>query len=98
MDGLDRQAWIGRVEPDRSAVCPRRKVNELLKMLSAGRGRRILGEFEQEIEYLTDVLGEVRNIGVECAVIHSKETDLVILERHELGKVRRADFVQIFGC
>src|SRR5437867_12500663 len=46
MDVLNRQAWIRLVEPDGSAVCRRRKVNELLEMLSAWRRRRALGEFE----------------------------------------------------
>src|SRR6266480_5321688 len=98
MNVLYRQSRISRVEPDGSAVRPRRKVNELLKVLSAGRRRRPLGEFEYEIKHLSDVLGEIGNVGVERAVIDGEETDLVVLQRHELGKVRRPDFVQIFGC
>src|SRR5260370_18751843 len=98
MGVLNRWAWIGRVEPDGSAVGSCRKVNKLLKMLSARRGRRVLGEFEYEIEHLADVLGEIGNVGVEGAVIDGEETDLVVLERHELGEVGCADFVQVFGC
>src|SRR5712672_127924 len=97
MDVLNRQTRISGVEPDRSAVRPRRKVNELLEVLSAWRGRRGGGELEDEIEDLSDVLGEIGNVGVESAVIHREETDLVVLQRHELGEVRRANFVQVFG-
>ena len=67
-------------------------------MLSAGRGRRVLGELEYEIEYLANVLGEIGDVLVERAVIDGEETDLVVLKRHELGEVRCADFVQVFGC
>src|SRR6266481_3423851 len=98
MNILHRQSRISRVEADGSAIRPGRKVDKLLKMFSAGRRRRALGEFEYEIKHLSDVLGEIGNVGIERAVIDGEETDLVILQRHELGKVRRADFVQVFGC
>src|SRR5205814_3132728 len=98
MNVLHRQSRVSRVEPDRSAVRPGRKVDELLKVLSAGRRRRALGEFEDKVKHLSDVLGEIGNVGVERAVIDGEETDLVVLQRHELGKVRCAYFVQIFGC
>src|SRR5207248_6345905 len=95
---LHRKSRISRIEPDGSAVRSGRKVYELLKVLSAGRRRRALGEFEYEIKHLSDVLGEIGDVGIERAVIDGEETDLVVLQRHELGKVRRAYFVQIFGC
>src|SRR6266849_8219911 len=98
MDVLNRQAWIGLVEPDRRAARRRRKVNELLKVFSAWRGRRVLGEFEYEIEDFPNVLGEVSNIFVKRSVIDSKEANLVVLERNELSKVGCANRVQIFGC
>src|SRR5438034_6691875 len=95
---LHRQSRVSRVEPDGSAIRPGRKVDELLKMFSAGRRRRPLGKFEYEIKHLSDVLGEIGNVGIERAVIDGEETDMLVLQRPELGKVRRAYFVQIFGC
>src|SRR5882724_7130748 len=50
MNVLHRQSRISRVEADGSAARPGRKVYELLKMFSAGRGRWALGEFEYEIK------------------------------------------------
>src|SRR5882724_8117133 len=97
MNVLHRQSRVSRIEPDGSAVRPGRKVYELLKVLSARRRRRALGEFEDKVKHLSDVLGEIGNVGIERAVIDGEETDLVVLQRHELGKVRRAYFVQIFG-
>src|SRR5260370_20245691 len=98
MDVLNRQAWICLVEPDRSAGRRRSKVNELLKVLSAWRGRRVLGEFEYKIEDFSDILGEIGNVRVEAAIVDGKETDLVVLKRHELREMGRADAVQVFGC
>src|SRR5882762_3947528 len=98
MDVLDTQAWIRLVEPDRSAIRSRCEVNELLEILSAGRRWRALGELEQQIENLPDILGEICDVLVERTVIDREETNLVVLERHELRKVRGADFVEIFGC
>src|SRR5882724_5366698 len=98
MDVLHRQAWIGLVEPDRSAIRRRCKVNELLKVLLAWRGWRVLGELEDKIEDMADVLGEIGNVFVERAVIDREETDLVVLKRHELREVGCADTVQVFGC
>src|SRR5882757_8491144 len=98
MDVLNRKAWICLVEPDRSAVCARRKVNELLEVHSAWRGRRVLGELENEIEDRSDVLGKIGDVFVERAVVDRKETNLVVLQRHELCEVRRADFVEVFCC
>src|SRR5882757_10036067 len=95
MDVLNRQAGIGLVETDRRAVCPCRKVHELLKVLSAGRRRRVLREFEDEIEHLSDVLGEIGDVFLERTVIDSEETNLVVLERNELREVRRADLIQV---
>jgi hypothetical protein len=65
MDVLNRQAWICLVEPDWSATRRRSKVNKLLEVLSAWRGRWVLGEFEYEIEDLSNVLGEVGDVFVE---------------------------------
>src|SRR5436190_23102852 len=96
MDVLDRQTGISLVEADRSAVCPSSKVNELLKVLSAGRRRRILRELEDEIEDLADVLGEIGDVFVERAVVDGEKTDLIVFERNELGEVRRANLVQVF--
>src|SRR5260221_11846707 len=96
MDVLNRKTWIGLVEPDRSATCFRRKIYELLQVLSAWRGRRVLGELEYEIEDLANVLGEIGNVLVEGAVVDRKEPDLVILEWNELREMRRADLVQVF--
>src|SRR5207244_3113832 len=84
------------IEPDRIAVCACCKVNELLKVLSARRWRRVLGELENEIEDLSNVLGEVGNIFVERTVVDGKESDLVVLEWNELREMRRADLVQVF--
>ena len=78
MNVLNRQAGIRLVEPDRSAIYRRSKVNELLQVFSAWRGRRVLGEFEYKIENRSDVLGEIGNIFVERAVIHRKEADLIV--------------------
>ena len=98
MDVLNCQAWICLVESNGSAARPRRKVNELLEVLSAWRGRWVLGEFEYQIEDLSDILGEIGNVRVEAAIVDGKETDLVVLKGHELCEVRRADGVQVFGC
>ncbi len=49
-----------------------------------------------KIEDRSDVFGEIGNVFVERAVIDRKETNLVVLQRHELREVRCADFVQIF--
>ena len=61
-----------------------------------GSMRRVLREFEYEIEHLSDVFGKIGDVFVERTVIDGKELDLVVLERNELGEVRRADLVQIF--
>src|SRR6266404_5276047 len=98
MDVLNRQARICLIESDGSAVRRRRKVNELLEVLSARRGGRVLGKLKYKIEYLSDILREIGNVGVERAVVDSKKTDLVVLERHELCEVGCADAVQVFGC
>src|SRR6266478_4127864 len=65
MDVLNRQSWIGLVEADRGAVCAGCKVNEFLQMFSARRGRRVLGELENQVEDWSDILGEVSNVLVE---------------------------------
>src|SRR5450432_1892171 len=96
MDVLHRQFWIGRVEPNRSAIRAGGKVDELLQVLSTWCWRRVHGELEDQIENLADVLGEVGNVGIERTVIHSEETNLVVLKRHELRKMGSADFVQVF--
>src|SRR5271169_919838 len=98
MDVLNRQARICSVEPDRSAVRSRREVDELLQVLPARRWRRVLREFKDQVEHFPDVLCEVGNVRVERTVIHGKETNLVVLERHELREVRRTDLVQVLGC
>src|SRR5450432_2995584 len=87
MDVLHRQFWIGRVEPNRSAIRAGGKVDELLQVLSTWCWRRAHGELEDQIENLADVLGEVGNVGIERTVIHSEETNLVVLKRHELRKM-----------
>src|SRR5437773_6754809 len=96
MDVLNRQARVGLIKPDRSAARRRRKVDELLEVLSAWRGRRVLGELEDEVEDLSDVLREIGDVLVEGAVIHGEETNLVVLERHKLREVWRADGVEVF--
>src|ERR1700730_5172297 len=98
MDVLNRQAWICLIEPDRSAARSSSKVNELLKVLSAWRGRRVLGELKYKIEDFSDILGEIGNVRVEAAVIDGKETDLVVLKRHELCEMGCPDGVQVFCC
>src|SRR4029077_16314602 len=98
MDVLNRQAWICLVEPNGSAARRRSKVNELLEVLSAWRGRRVLGEFEYKIEDMADILGEIGNVRVDAASVDGKEPDLVVLKGHELREMRRADGVQVFGC
>src|SRR5207249_3917960 len=84
VDVLDRKSPVGLIESDRSAACSRREVNELLQVFSARRRRRVLGEPEDEIEDLSDVLGEVGDVFVKRAVIDREEADLIVLERHEL--------------
>src|SRR5260370_29540639 len=96
MVSLKQRPGTRLAEPGRGAFWPRRKVNEFLEMLSAGRGRRVLGELEYEIEDLSDVLGEVGDVLVEGPVIYGEETNLVVLQRHELCEVGSADFVQVF--
>ncbi len=98
MNVLHRQAWICLVEPNRLAVRRRSEINEFLEMLSAWGRRRVLGELEDKIEDLADILGEIRDVGVEAAIVDGKEADLVVLKRHELCKMRRADTIQVFGC
>ena len=51
-----------------------------------------------KIEDLSNVLGEVGDVGIKGAVIHSKETNLVVLKGHELREVGRADLVQVVSC
>src|SRR5271167_4937861 len=84
---LNAQARIRLVEADRRSVCSRCEVNKLLQVFPAGRRWRVYAEFEYQIEDLSDVLGEVGDVGVKGAVIHSKETDLVVLQRHELREM-----------
>ena len=98
MDVLNGKARICLVEPDGSPARRGGKVNELLEVLSARRGRRVLGEFEYQIEDVSDVLGEIGNVGVKAAIVDGKETDLVVLERYKLREVGCADGVQVFGC
>ena len=95
MDVLNRQAWICLVEPDRSVVGSPGEINELLEMFSAWRGRCALREFEQKIEYLSNILREVGNVLLEVTTVDGKESDLVVFQRHELGEVRGTDGVQV---
>src|SRR5450631_921726 len=95
MDVLDRQTGISLIEADRISVGPSGKVNKLLQVLSARRRRRVLRELEDEVEYLPDILREIGDVFVERAVVDGKESDLVVLERNELGEVRRSDLIQI---
>jgi len=53
-----------------------------------GSMRRVLREFEYEIEHLSDVFGKIGDVFVERTVIDGKELDLVVLERNELGEVK----------
>ncbi len=78
MNILNRQTRIRLVEPDRRAICARCEVNELLKILSAGGGWRALGELEQEVENLSNVLREVSYVRIEGPVIYREEANLVI--------------------
>src|ERR1700730_11844735 len=96
MDVLNRKTWIGLVEPDRSATCFRRKIYELLEGLSAWRGRRVLGEFEYEIEDLSNVLGEVGDLIGERTAVDRKKPDLVIIERNNSCEMPCDDLVQVF--
>jgi hypothetical protein len=98
MDVLNRQAWIRLVEPYRLAARHRSKVNELLQVFSARGGGRVLGEFEYKIEHFSNILGEIGNVLVERAVIHGKETDLVVLERYELREMGCTHGVQVLSC
>ena len=45
---------------------------------------------------MANILREIRNVLVEGAVLDGEETDLVVLQRHELSEMRRADSIQIF--
>ena len=87
----ERPGRVCLVEANRSAVCSGGEVDELLEVFSAGRGWRVGDELEDEIEDGADVFGEVGDVGVEVAVVHGEETDLVVAERNELGEVGRAD-------
>src|SRR5438132_13041636 len=98
MDVLNRQAWICLVKPNGSATRRRSKVNELLEVLSAWRGRRVLGEFEYKIEDFSDILGEIGDVRVKAAIVDGKETDLVVLKRNELREMGCAGAVQCSGC
>src|SRR6266853_1040867 len=81
------QARISLVEADRSPVRSPSKVDELLQVLCARGRRRILGEFEDDVEDMADVLGEVADVVVERAVVHGEEAQLLVLEGHELREM-----------
>src|SRR6266704_706232 len=55
MDVLYRQSRIGLIKPDRTAVCARRKVKELLPVLSAWRWRWLLRELESGVAALANI-------------------------------------------
>src|SRR5271156_6114088 len=76
---LNAQARIRFIKPDGSAVRASCKVHELLEMFPYRRRWSALGELEQQVKHLSDVLGEIRDIRVERAVINSEETYLVVL-------------------
>src|SRR5208283_784671 len=59
---LNTQPGICLIKTDRNEVDPLPKGDELLNELAAGRGRRILREFEDEIEDRADVFGEIGNV------------------------------------
>ena len=86
---------IGLIEPDRRAVRPAAKSMNSWRCFPARRRRRVLGEFEYEIEDVPDILGEVGDVLVERSVVDGEEPDLVVLQRHELREMRRADGVQV---
>src|SRR6266436_3770073 len=65
MDVLNRQSRIILVKPDRGAVCASCKVNELLQIFSAWRGRRVLRELEYQGEDGSDIFSKVGNVLVE---------------------------------
>ena len=64
-------------------------------MLPARRPRRVLREFEYEIEHLSDVFGKIGDVFVERTVIDGKELDLVCPRAERIGR-SEADLVQIF--
>src|SRR6266566_6401423 len=96
MNVLNCQAGVGLIEPDRGSARSGREVNELLEVLSAGRARRVFGELEYEVKDLSDILSKVGDVLLEGAIVDREEPDLVVLERHELGEMGRADGIQIF--
>src|SRR6267142_5974131 len=96
MNVLNTQARIRLVKPDRSAVCSRSEVNELLKELSARRGWCALSELEQEIEDRSNIFSEIGNVLVKRTVVHGEETNLIVFQLDELCKMRCADSVEIF--
>src|SRR6476661_8360507 len=98
MNILDAQPRICLIEPDGSTVGAGRKVYELLQVFTARRWRRVFCEFENKIENGPDVFSEINDIFIERAVIHRKEPNLVVLQRYELGEMRRAYHCQVFLC
>ena len=60
-----------------------------------GEGGAPLVNLNKTIKDFPDVLGEVIDVLVERPVVDGKETDLPVLQGHELGEVRRADLVQV---
>src|SRR5271163_4330057 len=96
-DILDAQAGIGLIERNRGAARARGEVDEFLKMSPARRRRRILGEFEYEVEHAADIFREIGDVFVEGAIVDREEADLIVLQRHELRKMRRADGIEIVG-
>src|SRR5271169_2757712 len=88
MNVLNTEAGIGLIESDRGPAGACGEVGEFLKMLAARRGRRILREFEDEVEHFADILCKVGDVFVERAVINREEPDLIVFERHELGEMR----------
>src|SRR5438093_11476482 len=96
MNILDAQPRIRLIEPNRSTVRASGKVYELLQVFPARRWRRIFREFENKIENGPDVFSEVSDIFIERAVIHREESNLIVLQRHELGEMRCAYRSQVF--
>jgi hypothetical protein len=73
------KAGIALTETDRNSARCGGEVDELLHVFAARRRRRVLSEFENEIEDRPDVLGEIHDVFVERAVIDGEETQLAVL-------------------
>src|SRR5450432_2115393 len=97
MNVLNAQTGIGLVKTNGRASGSRRKVDELLQVFPAWRRRRALREFKQEVEDLTDIFREIRDVSIESAIIDGEEPNLVVFQFHELRKMRGSNFIEVLG-